>query len=91
MTKKQFEMDQDEFDEIMSISRDSTPVMKFGDYWSGMDKFERANAFWKILADKYGFEWDSAADAGTGNSKQFIATPKTVSHGKEKEEALTTL
>lgn len=40
MTKKQFEMDQDEFDEIMSISKDSTPVMKFGDYWSGMDKFE---------------------------------------------------
>jgi hypothetical protein len=75
MSKKQFEMTQDEFEEIKSIAQDSTPVMKFGDYWSGMDKYERANAFWKILADKYGFVWDSAEGAGD-DPKQFLATPK---------------
>lgn len=76
MSKKQFEMSQDEFDEIKSIAQDTTPVMKFGDYWSGMDKQDRANAFWKILGDKYGFLWDSAEGAGS-DPKQFMATQKT--------------
>jgi hypothetical protein len=75
MKKQPFEMTQDEFDEIKSIAQDRTPVMKFGNYWSGMDKQDRANAFWKLLADKYGFVWDSAEGNGS-DPKKFLATPK---------------
>ncbi len=81
MTKKLFTMTQDEFDEIIAISNDHTPVMKFGSYVSGMDKFERANAFWKKLADKYGFIWDSSESSSNGNSTQFYATPKSSTNG----------
>jgi len=58
--KKEYQLTEDEFAEIKSIAQDSTPVMKFGNYWSGMDKQERANAFWKLLGEKHGFVWDSA-------------------------------
>lgn len=73
--KQEFEMTQDEFDEIKSIAQDTTPVMKFGDYWSGMDKQERANAFWKILAAKYGFVWDSAEGVPGKGPTFFRAMP----------------
>ena len=74
--KQPFEMTQDEFDEIKSIAQDTTPVMKFGDYWSGCDKQERANRFWKILADKYGFVWDSAEGIPGKGPTHFAARPK---------------
>lgn len=73
--KQEYEMNQDEFNEIKSIAQDTTPVMKFGDYWSGMDKQERANAFWKILADKYGFVWDSVEGVSGKGPTFFKATP----------------
>lgn len=73
--KQQFEMNKDEFSEIKSIAQDSTPVMKFGDYWTGMNKQGRANAFWKKLADKYKFVWDSVEGAGINDPKKFKATP----------------
>lgn len=74
--KQPFEMTQDEFDEIKSIAQDSTPVMKFGNYWSGMDKQDRANAFWKILADKYGFIWDTAEPIPGMGHTHFAAMPR---------------
>lgn len=73
---KEFELTDDEFAEIKAIAQDSTPVMKFGDYWSGMDKQDRANAFWKILADKYGFIWDTAAAVPGKGVTFFKATLK---------------
>jgi hypothetical protein len=73
--KKEFELTEDEFNEIKSIAQDSTPVMKFGDYWSGMDKQERANEFWKILGKKYGFIWDSAEGISGKGPTHFKATP----------------
>jgi hypothetical protein len=73
--KQEYEMTEDEFNEIKSIAQDTTPVMKFGDYWSGMDKQERANAFWKILAAKYGFVWDSAEGIPGKASTFFRAMP----------------
>jgi len=72
--KTAFEMTQEGFEAIKAIAQDDTPVMKFGDYISGMDKFERANDFWKRLADKYGFVWDTAEGNGS-DPKKFLATP----------------
>jgi hypothetical protein len=73
--KIEYELTEDEFAEIKSISQDSTPVMKFGDYWSGMDKQDRANAFWKLLGEKHGFVWDSAEAAPGKAVTFFLATP----------------
>ncbi len=66
----------DELEKMKSISQDNTPVMKFGSHWSGMDKQERANAFWKELASKYGFAWDSVGPIpGESNIMKFQARP----------------
>lgn len=71
---KHYEMTDEELEKMKSISQDNTPVMKFGDYWSGMDKQERANTFWQELAAKYGFVWDSAGSIpGESNIKKFQA------------------
>jgi hypothetical protein len=73
---KHYEMTDEELEKMKSISQDNTPVMKFGNYWSGMDKQERANAFWKELAGKYGFAWDSVgAIPGESDIKKFQARP----------------
>jgi hypothetical protein len=71
----EYQLTEGEFNEIKSIAQDSTPVMKFGDYWSGMDKQERANAFWKLLGEKHGFEWDSAVPIPGKAVTFFRATP----------------
>jgi len=73
--KKEYQLSEDEFAEIKSISQHTTPVMKFGDYWSGMDKYERANAFWKLLGKKHGFVWDSAEAVPGKDHTFFRATP----------------
>lgn len=54
-----FELTEEEFNEIKAIAQDDTPVMKIGDHWTGMDKQQRANDFWKRLGEKHGFVWDS--------------------------------
>jgi hypothetical protein len=74
--KKEYQLSEDEFAEIKSIAQDRTPVMKFGDYWSGMDKQDRANAFWKLLGEKHGFVWDSAEGISGKDHIHFKATPK---------------
>jgi hypothetical protein len=76
MSKQEFVLTDDEFEEIKSIAQDATPVMKFGNYWSGMDKQDRANAFWKLLGDKHGFVWDSAEGIPGKDVKHFQAEPK---------------
>lgn len=71
---KNFEMTEEELDKMKSISQTKTPVMKFGNYWSGLDAQERANHFWKELAKKYGFEWDSVRPiSGESDIKKFQA------------------
>lgn len=71
---KHYEMTPEELEKMKSISQDNTPVMKFGSYWSGMDKQERANHFWKELASKYGFIWDTVGPiAGESNIMKFQA------------------
>jgi len=73
--KKEYQLSKDELDEMKSISQDSTPVMKIGEYWSGLDKQERANAFWKLLADKHSFVWDSVEGIPGKDISFFLATP----------------
>lgn len=73
---KEYEMTEDELDKMISISQSNIPVMKFGSYWSGLDKQERANEFWKELAAKYGFAWDTVGPiTGESNIKKFQARP----------------
>lgn len=70
-------MTNEELEKMKTISQDNTPVMKFGSYWSGMSKFERANEFWKELGQKYGFEWSSVGPIpGESDITKFQATPK---------------
>lgn len=70
-------MTDEELEKMKSISQTHIPVMKFGSYWSGLDRQERANHFWKELADKYGFVWDSARPIpGESDVKKFQATEK---------------
>ncbi len=78
--KQEYQLTEDEFNELKSIAQDSTPVMKFGDYWSGMDKQDRANAFWKLLGDRHGFIWDSAEGVPGKDIRIFQATPKPTNH-----------
>mgnify|MGYP001564769470 FL=1 len=73
--KKEYQLTEDEFNEILAISQDRTPVMKFGNYWTGMDTQDRANAFWKLLGTKYGFVWDSGETIPGKPSTFFKATP----------------
>lgn len=73
--KTEYELTEGEFAEIKSIAQRSTPVMKFGDYWSGMDQQDRANAFWKLLGEKHGFVWDSATPIPGKAVTFFYATP----------------
>jgi hypothetical protein len=73
--KQEFEMLQSEMDDIIAINKNMPPVMKFGDYWSGMDLAERINEYWKVLGDKYGFEYLSVEGSAKGHLF-FLATPK---------------
>ncbi len=53
--KQEFEMTREEMDDILAINKNQSPVMKFGDYWSGMDLQEKVNHYWETLGKKYGF------------------------------------
>lgn len=76
--KSEYQLTPEEFEKMKTIAQDSTPVMKFGDYWSGMDKQERANNFWKEMGKKYGFEWNTAEGIPGKEITFFAATPITV-------------
>lgn len=74
---KQYEMTDEELQAMIYISKqENMPVIKIGNYWAGNEKQDAANAFWKKLADKYNFVWDSAIGIPGGNNRQFTATPK---------------
>lgn len=76
--KKEFQLSQEEFEEIKNISQQREPVMKFGNYWTGYGPQERANAFWKLLGEKHGFVWDSAEPISGKDHTFFMATPTKV-------------
>lgn len=85
MTEKQrFEITEEELSELLKACR-PTPVM-YGP--GGVSLFgtpqENANAVWRRLGAKYGFQWDSCTPAEAGNQRAFMAYPIPVMTEKEK-------
>lgn len=76
---------QAEMDDIIAINKNMPRVMKFGDYWSGMDLAERVNEYWKALGDKYGFDYLSVEQSSKGNLF-FIAISKEKVVHKTKQQ-----
>ena len=75
--KQEFEMLQAEMDDILQINKDQMPVMKIGNFTTGMDMQERVNAYWTGLGDKYGFKHMTVEGSAKGKLF-FLAEPKPV-------------
>ena len=73
--KQEFEMTQEEMDEILAIKDNSGPVMKIDNIITGMDLPERINRYWEGLADKYGFHQMTVEGSSKGRLF-FLAEPK---------------
>jgi hypothetical protein len=83
--KQEFEMSYAEMDKIICINKaNSNTVMMVGGVDFSNNLTEAINAYWKILADKYGFEWNTVEGSSKGKlfflaeSKPIVA-PKTQS------------
>ena len=72
--KQEFEMTEEQYQAILDISRDKTPVIYVG-VWLGLDKQERANKLWQEMGDEMGFVWDTVEPSAKGK-KYFLAEPK---------------
>lgn len=83
--KQEFEMTQQEMDDIISINKNQSPVMKFGDYWSGMDLQEKINHYWETLGNKYGFRHMTVEPSSKGKLF-FLAEPKPIEVPKTQTE-----
>lgn len=83
--KQEFEMTQSEMDDIIAINKNMPPVMKFGDYWSGMDLQEKINHYWETLGDKYGFKHMTVEGSAKGKLF-FLAEPKPIVVPKTQSE-----
>ena len=75
--KQEFEMTRQEMDDLISVYKGQSPVMKFGDSWTGMDLQEKINHYWKTLGDKYGFNPLTAEGSAKGDLF-FLAEPKPI-------------
>lgn len=75
--KKEYQLSPEEFAEIKEISSQREPVLKMGNTWTGNGPQERANEFWKKVAEKYGFIWDSAEGISGKGPDHFKALPST--------------
>jgi len=74
--KQEFEMTQEEMDEIIRINKStSNTVMMVGGVDFSNNLTEAINAYWKILGDKYGFKWDTVEGSARGKLF-FLAEPK---------------
>lgn len=86
--KQEFEMTQEEMNDIISINKNQSPVMKFGNYWSGMDLQEKINHYWETLGNKYGFKHLTVEPSAKGNLF-FLAEPKPIEIPKTQSEIET--
>jgi len=75
--KQEFEMTQEEMDDIIAINKDQMPVMQIGNVTTGMDLQERINSYWKGLSDKYGFKQMTVEGSSRGKLF-FLAEPKPI-------------
>ncbi len=83
--KQEFEMTQEEMDDIIAINKDQPSVMKFGNYWSGMDLQEKINHYWETLGNKYGFKHLTVEGSGKGKLF-FLAEPRPIEVPKTSSE-----
>ena len=83
--KQEFEMSQEEMDDIIAINKSQMPVMKIGNVTTGMDLQERVNSYWKGLSDKYGFKQMTVEGSSRGKLF-FLAETKPIVVPKTKEE-----
>jgi hypothetical protein len=75
--KQEFEMLQEEMDDIIAINKSQMPVMMTGNVTTGMDLQERINAYWEELGNKYGFKPMTVEGSAKGKLF-FLAEPKPV-------------
>ena len=75
--KQEFEMTQQNMDDIIAINKNMPPVMKFGDSWSGLDLAEKINAYWEKMGDDMGFKHMTVEPSSKGKLF-FIAEVKPV-------------
>lgn len=81
--KQEFEMQQEEMDKIISINKaNSNTVMMIGGVDFSNNLTEAINAYWKLLADKYGFIWNTVEGSSKGKlfflaESKPIVVPKT--------------
>lgn len=83
--KQEFEMLQQEMDDIIAINKNMPPVMKIGNYISGMDLAEKVNAYWEGLGNKYGFKHMTVEGSAKGKLF-FLAEPKPIVVPKTEKE-----
>jgi len=83
--KQEFEMMQEEMDDIIAINKSQMPVMQIGNVTTGMDLRERINNYWKGLSDKYGFKQMTVEGSSRGELF-FLAEPKPIVVPKTREE-----
>lgn len=56
--RKQFHISNEEFNEIIRINKEkqSLPLMKIGDTWTGGEKQKTIDDYWEQLGKKHGFD-----------------------------------
>ena len=70
---KEYQMTQEELDTLLNACQ-ASPCIKVGNVDMGKSAQENANDYWKILADKYGFVWDTARPIkGEADATKFTA------------------
>jgi hypothetical protein len=83
--KQEFEMTQQEMDDIIAINKNKMPVMKIGNVTTGMDTQERVNNYWEVLGNKYGFKHMTVEPSSKGKLF-FLAEPKPIEVPKTQTE-----
>lgn len=83
--KQEFQMTQQEMDDIIAINKSQMPVLLIGNVTAGMDLQERINAYWSGLSDKYGFKQFTVEGSSRGNLF-FLAEPKPIVVPRTPEE-----
>lgn len=75
--KTEFKMEQSDMDKIIRINKKvkNMPVMNIGGVWTGDEKQEAINRFWKKLGKRLGFDWETVEGSPNGNL-YFYANPK---------------
>ena len=83
--KQEFQMQQEEMDDIIAINKSQMPVMKIGNVTTGMDLQERINSYWEGLGNKYGFKHLTVEPSAKGKLF-FLAEPKPIEVPKTQSE-----